>query len=45
MHVFIRVGVKCSTCTLYLYLSTHLSAFDVLEYLVYGNVKSTGTYA
>ena len=23
----------------YLYLSTYLSVFDVLEYLVYGNVK------
>ena len=23
----------------YLYLSTHLSVLDVLEYLVYGNVK------
>ena len=31
-----RVGVKYSTCTWYLYLSTYLS---VLEYLVYGNVK------
>ena len=27
------------TCTWYLYLSTYLSALDVLEYLVYGNVK------
>ena len=34
-----RVGVKCSTCTWYLYLSTYLSVLDVLEYLVYGNVK------
>ena len=32
----IRVGVKYSTYTWYLYLSTYLS---VLEYLVYGNVK------
>ena len=31
-----RVGVKYSTCTWYLYLSTYLS---VLEYLVYGNAK------
>ena len=38
-HVCIRVGVKYSTCTWYLYLSTHLSVLDVLEYLVYGNVK------
>ena len=37
--VFIRVGVKNSTCTWYLYLSTYLSVLDVLEYLVYGNVK------
>ena len=35
----IRVGVKYSTCTWYLYLSTYLSVLDVLEYLVYGNVK------
>ena len=34
-----RVGVKYSTCTWYLYLSTNLSVLDVLEYLVYGNVK------
>ena len=34
-----RVGVKYSTCTWYLYLSTHLSVLDVLEYLVYENVK------
>ena len=34
-----RVGVKYSTCTWYLYLSTYLSVLDVLEYLVYGNVK------
>ena len=34
-----RVGVKYSTCTWYLYLSTHLSVLDALEYLVYGNVK------
>ena len=27
------------TCTWYLYLSTYLSVLDVLEYLVYGNVK------
>ena len=32
-----RVGVKYSTC--YLYLSTYLSVLDVFEYLVYGNVK------
>ena len=35
----IRVGVKYSTCTWYLYLSTYLSVLAVLEYLVYGNVK------
>ena len=35
----IRVGVKYSTCTWYLYLSTYLSVLDVLEYLVYGDVK------
>ena len=34
-----RVGVKYSTCTWYLYLSTYFSVLDVLEYLVYGNVK------
>ena len=34
-----RVGVKYSTCTWYLYLSTYLLVLDVLEYLVYGNVK------
>ena len=34
-----RVGAKYSTCTWYLYLSTNLSVLDVLEYLVYGNVK------
>ena len=34
-----RVGVKYSTCTWYLYLSTYLAVLDVLEYLVYGNVK------
>ena len=27
-----RVGVKYSTCTWYLYLSTYLSVLDVLEY-------------
>ena len=37
--VLFRVGVKYSTCTWYLYLSTYLSVLDVLEYLVYGNVK------
>ena len=37
--ITIRVGVKYSTCTWYLYLSTYLSVLDVLEYLVYGNVK------
>ena len=37
--LLIRVGVKYSTCTWYLYLSTNLSVLDVLEYLVYGNVK------
>ena len=36
MHIHSKVGVKYSTCTWYLYLSTYLS---VLEYLVYGNVK------
>ena len=39
MYVYLRVGVKYSTCTWYLYLSTYLSVLDVLEYLVYGNVK------
>ena len=34
-----RVGVKYSTCTWYLYLSTYLSVLDVLEYLVYRNAK------
>ena len=34
-----RVGVKYSTCTWYLYLSTYLSVLDVFEYLVYRNVK------
>ena len=34
-----RVGVKYGTCTWYLYLSTYLSVLDVLEYLVYRNVK------
>ena len=38
-YVDARVGVKYSTCTWYLYLSTYLSVLDVLEYLVYGNVK------
>ena len=38
-HIPIRVGVKYSTCTWYLYLSTYLSVLDVLEYLVYGNAK------
>ena len=33
------VGAKYSTCTWYLYLRTYLSVLDVLEYLVYGNVK------
>ena len=37
--ICIRVGVKYSTCTWYLYLSTYLSVLDVLEYLVYGNTK------
>ena len=37
--IHIRVGVKYSTCTWYLYLSTYLSVLDVLEYLVYGNAK------
>ena len=39
IYMYIRVGVKYSTCTWYLYLSTYLSVLDVLEYLVYGNVK------
>ena len=34
-----RVGVKYSTCTGYLYLSSYLSVLNVLEYLVYGNIK------
>ena len=38
-RLYIRVGVKYSTCTWYLYLSTYLSVLAVLEYLVYGNVK------
>ena len=38
-YVTCRVGVKYSTCTWYLYLSTYLSVLDVLEYLVYGNAK------
>ena len=37
--VITRVGVEYSTCTWYLYLSTYLSVLDVLEYLVYGNIK------
>ena len=38
--LYIKVGVKYSTCTWYLlYLSTYLSVLDVLEYLVYGNAK------
>ena len=37
--LYVRVGVKYSTCTWYLYLSTYLSVLAVLEYLVYGNVK------
>ena len=39
MCIYFRVGVKYSTCTWYLYLSTYLSVLAVLEYLVYGNVK------
>ena len=39
MKIISRVGVKYSTCTWYLYLSTYLSVLDVLEYLVYGKVK------
>ena len=39
IYVGFRVGVKYRTCTWYLYLSTYLAVFDVLEYLVYGNVK------
>ena len=42
MYIHTRVGVKYSTCTWYLYLSTYLSVLDVLdvlEYLVYGNAK------
>ena len=38
-YIHIRVGVKYSTCIWYLYLSTYLSVLDVLEYLVYENVK------
>ena len=38
-YINTRVGVKYSTCTWYLYVSTYLSVLDVLEYLVYGNVK------
>ena len=37
--VDIMVGVKYSTCTWYLYISTYLSVLAVLEYLVYGNIK------
>ena len=42
---FIRYVVICSAChqgwgqVQYLFLSTYLSVLDVLEYLVYGNVK------
>ena len=39
LYVLPRVGVKYSTCTWYLYLSTYLSVLDVLQYLVYGNAK------
>ena len=39
IKVSIRVGAKYSTCTWYLYLSTYLSVLDVLEYLVYENIK------
>ena len=39
LGMIIRVGVKYSTCTWYLCLSTYLPVLDVLEYLVYGNVK------
>ena len=39
LAVSIRVGVKYSTCTWYLYLSTYLSVLDVLEYLVSENIK------
>ena len=39
VHIHSRVGFKYSTCTWYLYLSTYLSVLDVLEYLVYRNVK------
>ena len=39
VFTYSRVGVKYSTCTWYLYLSTYLSVLDVLEYLVYGNAK------
>ena len=40
IHYYTYQGwVKYSTCTGYLYLSTYLSVLDVLEYLVYGNVK------
>ena len=37
--VIVTVRVKYSTCTWYLYLNTYLSVLDVLEYLVYRNVK------
>ena len=39
--IYLKQGwgqVQC-TCTWYLYLYTYLSVLDVLEYLVYGNVK------
>ena len=39
MSIYIRVGVKYSTCIWYLNLRTNLSVLDVLEYLVYRNVK------
>ena len=34
LAILTRVGVKYSTCTWYLYLSTYLSVLYVLEYLV-----------
>ena len=37
--MYSRIEIKLSICTWYLYLSTYLLVLDVLEYLVYGNVK------
>ena len=39
IHGYQGWGQVQYTCTWYLYLSTYLSVLDVLEFLVYGNVK------